>query len=43
MKSTRGSLETTHKQLEHMLRHGDDTGNNCVGDSGMVGEKRERT
>jgi hypothetical protein len=41
MKSTCESLETTHKQLEHMLRCRGDADSNDMGDSDVVKEKRK--
>ena len=41
MEVTYGSFRTTHKQLEHVLRLGDDAGGDGVGDSDVVEEKKE--
>ena len=42
MEVPHGSFGTTHKQLEHVLGLGDDSGDDNVGDYNVVKEKRER-
>ena len=42
MEGTHGNFGTTRKQLEHMLELKDSAGDDGVGDSDVVEEKKER-
>ena len=42
MEGTRGNLQTTRKQLEHVLGLRNDAGSDGVGNGDVVDEKKER-